>query len=314
MSTYPGNKIEILDGNLQPIPAIPENTVLIIDRALSGPTNVVYYVQDLKQASVLYGASSPLIKKASQAINAGARNVALYRYGGQSAQLVNLFGEDTIIETTAQSANADSDLFLYVGVEPNNPTVDCIIIFKGGKVVYSNSLGGAKESSLVTVEGFSKVDNEVYVGSIANPVPFALVKDHYGSLVTVTGVTTSNAISLGGSYVDADVSSYSKVVKVGNTVVTAYTIDGTTLTLTSAVPDGTTVTYTYVLVETNIDFKYVAGSDALTADYRTQYELLDKALDELDLVSAKGILVGDLHGVPNLATGFTPVVLGPSGV
>jgi hypothetical protein len=310
MATYPGNKIEILDGQLQPIATIPEDTVLVIDRALSGPTNIVYYVSDLKQASIMYGAESPLIRKASQAFNAGARNVALYRYGGQAAQILNLFGQDTSIETTAQSVVASDNLYVYIGPEPNSPSVDCILVTRGSKLIYSDTVSTPLTSSVVTVQGFSKTDNSVYVGSYYTPVPFSEVAAEAGTLTSFTGVIASNTVALGVGYDDTKVSSYSKLVKLNDVRLepTEYSIAGTTLTVPNAV-DGDTITYSYVTKYTFAEIlakgiEYSAGTDSLDAGYREQYELLDTALRDLDLVSAKAILVGDLHGVANVFTGF----------
>lgn len=311
MATYPGNKIEILDGQLQPIATIPEDTVLVIDRALSGPTNVVYYVSDLKQASIIYGAESPLIRKASQALNAGARNVALYRYGGKAAQLVNLFGPDTLIETTAQSIVAADNLYVYIGPEPNNPAVDCVLITRGTKLIYSDTLATPVTSAVVNVAGFSKNDNSVYVGSYYTPVPFKQAAAEAGTLTSFTGTVTGNSVSLGVGYDDTKVSTYSKLVKLNDVRLepTQYTITGTTLNVPSAV-DSDIVTYSYVTKYTAAKvlaagIKYSAGTDSMDVVYRKQFELLDTALRDLDLVSAKAVLVGDLHGVPSVITGFT---------
>ena len=172
---YPGTLIEVLDGNLANNITIPEDVALIIDRASTGPVGRLYYVTSAKDASVVYGSDSPLIKGMQRAFLAGAKNVALYRVGGRVASIENIFGLGTGLSTAEASSVADVGYSVYIGPEPLNPAVDTLFVYKNNKIIYSNALNGEVDQALVEVDGFDKVNNQIYVGSYQNPVPFAEV-------------------------------------------------------------------------------------------------------------------------------------------
>lgn len=95
---YPGTSIEVLDGNLSNNIAIPEDTVLVVERAYTGPVGRLYYVSAAKDAATVFGSDSPLIKAMQRAFSGGAKNVALYRVGGKVASIENIFGLGTSLE------------------------------------------------------------------------------------------------------------------------------------------------------------------------------------------------------------------------
>ena len=43
---YTKNKLELIDGSLTPVSSVPQDMVLVIERAYSGPTDQLYLVQD----------------------------------------------------------------------------------------------------------------------------------------------------------------------------------------------------------------------------------------------------------------------------
>jgi hypothetical protein len=63
---YPKNRLEIVDGSLLPIASVPEDLVVVVERAYSGPSDTIYIVQDLTEAKMLYGDKSPIINLANR--------------------------------------------------------------------------------------------------------------------------------------------------------------------------------------------------------------------------------------------------------
>lgn len=212
MTNYvtPKTSIEILDGQLLTSVSIPADATLVMDVAEKGPTDRLYFVTDAKEASSVYGTNSPIVQAMQKTFRTGTKNVLLYRVGGTSPTLENIFGEDTSITVRTASTSADINLRVYIGPEPLNPSLDCVIIFNKDRIVYSNTMADPVDLNVVEVEGFDKVDNEVYVGSISNPVPFSLVDKELGERISATSATAT--IDLGTSYKEENVSQYSKVV------------------------------------------------------------------------------------------------------
>ena len=95
MATYknlPGVNLELLDGQLRVNNTSDARRVLIIGRSETGPSNRLYTVYDTNKAASAFGASTPLIRKMSEALLGGATQVQLYRIGGKPAKLNNIFG------------------------------------------------------------------------------------------------------------------------------------------------------------------------------------------------------------------------------
>lgn len=308
---YPGTQIEVLDGNLANNITIPEDIALVIDRASTGPVGRLYYVTSAKEASVVYGSDSPLIKAMQRAFLAGARNVALYRVGGRVASIENIFGLGTSLATVEASSVADVGYSVYVGPEPLNPAVDAVIIYKNNKIVYSNALNGEVDQALVEVDGFDKVNNEIYVGSFSEPVPFADVIAEAGNRVVQT-VTGTNTVTIDPADF-AKLSTYGLQVKLNGKVLKKadYTVSVSgVVTLTPVVDVADTVEVAYVVKFTaqeveDAELTYKVGQDLINSSWKEYYEGFDSALDNIQRVTARSVFIGDLFNVPNIANGDT---------
>ena len=324
---YPKNKLEIIDGSLRPVASLPKDLVLIIERAYTGPTNTVYLVQDLAEAKMIYGDKSPIINLATRTRAGRAANIALFRIGGGAFEYINIFGEDTSLRLTDQSVNAADNLKVYVGPEPKNAARQCVIIFEGSRIIYSNVLGGEINSSKVLVDGFDKIANTVSVGSVATPVPFKEIISSLGGAAATTVATTKETVDVEDwigipvasiSGFDAKTSSLNTVKLTtleGAVVPYTVTADQTTLLINKFV-DGTSET-TPVATSLNVAFfkgltapevkklgiTYVEGKDSLNATAKELYEALDGALEQLELLPTKALVVGDLFNVASVANG-----------
>lgn len=324
---YPKNKLEIIDGSLRPVASLPKDLVLIIERAYTGPTNTVYLVQDLAEAKMIYGDKSPIINLATRTRAGRAANIALFRIGGGAFEYINIFGEDTSLRLTDQSVNAADNLKVYVGPEPKNAARQCVIIFEGSRIIYSNVLGGEINSSKVLVDGFDKITNTVSVGSVATPVPFKEIISSLGGAAATTVATTKETVDVEDwigipvasiTGFDAKTSSLNTVKLTtleGAVVPYTVTADQTTLLINKFV-DGTSET-TPVATSLNVAFfkgltapevkklgiTYVEGKDSLNATAKELYEALDGALEQLELLPTKALVVGDLFNVASVANG-----------
>lgn len=311
---YPGISVEIVDGQLLTPISIPADSTLILDVAVKGPTSRLYFVTNAKDAAAIYGATSPLIKQAQKAFDSGTKNILLYRVGGNPAAIESLFSENNGIQTALSAAGADFGLSLYIGPEPLNPALDAVIVYQGSKIVYSNTLSSPVDLAVVTLDTFNKTTNDVFVGSYLSPVPFSSVVAEAGTRTVVSAVG-DNELTLPVGYVDANVSTYSRIVKVDSAIIPAsgYVIDPIGLTLTisgPAVGPTAVVEYAYVTKFTSGEvttrgIAYTAGEDLINAGYEALYEAFDTALDDLELVDAKVTVIGDLFSVPNVAYGAT---------
>lgn len=306
---YPGTLIEVLDGNLANNITIPEDAALIIDRASTGPVGRLYYVTSAKDASVVYGSDSPLIKGMQRAFLAGAKNVALYRVGGRVASIDNIFGLGTGLSTVEASSVADVGYSVYVGPEPLNPAVDTLFVYKNNKIIYSNALNGEVDQALVEVDGFDKVSNQIYVGSYQNPVPFSDVVKEAGKRVVVTAADT-NTVTIDAADVP-NLSAYGLQVKLNGKIVKAtdftfvngvITITDTLLTGTDAVEVAYIVKFTSDELE-DLELAYREGKDLINSSWKEYYEGFDSALDNIQRVVARSVFIGDLFNVPNIANG-----------
>lgn len=321
---YTKNKLELIDGSLTPVSTVPEDMVLVIERAYSGPTDQLYLVQDLTEAKLIYGDKSPLINLASRTMLGQAENIALFRIGGGAYSFDNVFGPGSNLRLTEASATAADNLKIYIGPEPKNTSRDAVIIWKNNRIIYSNVIGGEIASSLVAVSGFSKQNNELRVGSLKSPVPLADLIKHIGGEASTTVAATQTTVDT-VEWVSVDVSSIagftsensleSIQLKDALDEVVTYTVsDDKTQLLIEAVDGsnevnvGDTLTVSFVKTLTEEErlekgITFTKGKDSINASYKEIYEELDRALESLELLPTKAVVVGDLFDIPTIANG-----------
>lgn len=308
---YPGTFIEVLDGNLANNITIPEDIALVIDRASTGPVGRLYYVTSAKDASVVYGSDSPLIKSMQRAFLAGAKNVALYRVGGRVASVDNIFGLGTSLATVEASSIADIGYSVYIGPEPLNPAVDALIVYKNNKIIFSNALNGEVDQALIEVDSFDKVSNQFYVGSFNDPVPFADIVKEAGNRVikTATNINTIEIDTLDLpklSKYGLQVRVNSKIIKKADYTVDALGVVTVTPSLVADPADVLELAYIVKFTESEIEdheLTYRAGQDLINSSWSQYYEGFDAALENIQRVTARSVFVGDLFNVPNIANG-----------
>ena len=308
---YPGTSIEVLDGNLSNNIAIPEDTVLVVERAYTGPVGRLYYVSTAKDAATVFGSDSPLIKAMQRAFSGGAKNVALYRVGGKVASIENIFGLGTSLETAEASSVASTGLSVYIGPEPINPSLNSVIIYRSGKIIYSNVLGGEVDQGLVYVDGFNKLNNEPQVGSYTNPVPLASVVENLGTRVVITDSDVTSVTIPAGDL--ALVSDFGLTVKVNGRAVRAAdvafdkatgVVSFTTTETTFTVEVSYVKKYTPVEIE-ELEISFEDGEDLVESNWKDYYEAFDQALDDIQRVTLRTVALGDVFNVPNIANGDT---------
>lgn len=321
---YTKNKLELIDGSLTPVSTVPEDMVLVIERAYSGPTDQLYLVQDLTEAKLIYGDKSPLINLASRTMLGQAENIALFRIGGGAYSFDNVFGPGSNLRLTEASATAADNLKIYIGPEPKNTSRDAVIIWKNNRIIYSNVIGGEIASSLVAVSGFSKQSNELRVGSLKAPVPLADLIKHIGGEASTTVAATQTTVDT-VEWVSVDVSSITGFTSANSldTVqlkdaldeVVTYTVSDDKTQLLIEVVDGSnevnvgdTLTVSFVKTLTEEErlekgITFTKGKDSLNASYKEIYEELDRALESLELLPTKAVVVGDLFDIPTIANG-----------
>lgn len=308
---YPGTSIEVLDGNLSNNIAIPEDTVLVVERAYTGPVGRLYYVSAAKDAATVFGSDSPLIKAMQRAFTGGAKNVALYRVGGKVASIENIFGLGTSLETAEASSVASTGLSVYIGPEPINPSLNSVIIYRSGKIIYSNVLGGEVDQGLVYVDGFNKLNNEPQVGSYTNPVPLASVVENLGTRVVITDSDVTSVTIPAEDL--ALVSDFGLTVKVNGRAVRATdvafdkatgVVSFTTTETTFTVEVSYVKKYTPVEIE-ELEISFEDGEDLVESNWKDYYEAFDQTLDDIQRVTLRTVALGDVFNVPNIANGDT---------
>ncbi len=308
---YPGTSIEVLDGNLSNNIAIPEDTVLVVERAYTGPVGRLYYVSAAKDAATVFGSDSPLIKAMQRAFTGGAKNVALYRVGGKVASIENIFGLGTSLETAEASSVASTGLSVYIGPEPINPSLNSVIIYRSGKIIYSNVLGGEVDQGLVYVDGFNKLNNEPQVGSYTNPVPLASVVENLGTRVVITDSDVTSVTIPAEDL--ALVSDFGLTVKVNGRAVRATdvafdkatgVVSFTTAETTFTVEVSYVKKYTPVEIE-ELEISFEDGEDLVESSWKDYYEAFDQALDDIQRVTLRTVALGDVFNVPNISNGDT---------
>lgn len=315
---FPENRLEIVDGSLRPQNSVPDNVTLVIERAFTGPSNTLYLVEDMAVARQIFGANSPLIRLANNTRAANAQNIALFRIGGGAYEYVNIFGPNTSLSLTEESTKAADNIKVYVGPEPKNSARQCIIIYEGKKIIYSNVLGAEVRSSRVLVNGFNKATNTTKVGTPAEPVDFTKLKDHMGTTGTTPTVQVKKATVDDEEWYHievADVTGFQtgtddvmsiSLTKTGtkDVLATKLSADKSKILInkhvdgsSEFVKDSDTVDATFTKKAQSNDIKdvvYKAGKDSMNATYKELYEAMDQALELLELVPTKALVVGDL--------------------
>lgn len=295
----PGVNLELLDGELQIDQTITGPVTLVIGRADSGPSNFQYLMSDSNVASAIYGSSSTLMKMASQAKMGGSKNIVLYRIGGSAAELVDVFGADTLLATKEETSVAGSKYSVYIGPEPSTPAKACIIIFEGDKIVYSDVTGSEVDLGLFNIVGFDK-DTFVYrVGTPTLPETFSGV---------LTAVKADATLSTAG---DASTTGFDLPATDGTTVITTVTVDSVVMAETTdyslSVGTGTlgvdeiefvaapgaaeAIEVAYTNDVTIAGATYSSGGDSTSASLQALYELLDTAYADLETTVATEVIV-----------------------
>jgi hypothetical protein len=304
----PGTFVELLDGNLQIDQTISGPVALVIGTAFSGPSDFQYLVKDSNAASAIYGSESPLVKALSQVKLGGATNIVLYRVGGKAAEIVDIFGEESSIRTREETAGAGSKYSFYIGPEPSNALVSCIIAFEGDKIVYSDVTGSEVDLGVLEIIGF---DKETFTGIVGSPtVPVAMAS-------VVTSVLDDNTLTQTG---DAIETTYDLAPAAGAVVKSAQ-VDGVDATYTMSAGTGTDgvdqIVFDTAPVDTGgIVVQYTtpsatvatfsAGADNVASSLKTKYELLDQAYADLETTIATGVTIaldGVILDAANIADG-----------
>jgi hypothetical protein len=98
-ANLPSISVELQDGNLR-IDKTPKGPVtLIVGTATDGPNETQYLVTDSNAAASIFGSTSPLIQRLSEAKLGGTKNIILYRVGGVSASINGLTGTTSEFST-----------------------------------------------------------------------------------------------------------------------------------------------------------------------------------------------------------------------
>lgn len=305
-----GFSAEILDGKLNHRVTLPEDVVVCVSRAVSGPSNSIYSVSDTEAANRIFGAGSPIIQLMNGALANGAPNVALYRIGGGEAKVENLFGEYTALRSTDASVRADADLKVYAGLLEGNTDFSVFVVYRNGKIVYSNLPGREINSGAVTLDGFDPNNFQFVIGSATAPVS---LKDIPAALRTKSVQTFVLADGTLGKYTITEATAtILQVIRYNLTQDTSTVLkvdvdyqatgaNAVTLNTELTSDESLQIVFSYRSTGTEYDdVNYVVGKDSLDANLNTLYELYDTAFMELEMYDVSGIVIDDLHNVPNI--------------
>ena len=298
---------EILDGKLNPRASLPEDVVLVVSRATTGPSNQLYNVSDTETAKQIFGGNSPIIQLMKHAYAGGAKNVALYRIGGRSASIDNLFGEYTTLRTYTASVNAGSTLSVYAGPRNSDPETSIIIVYDGSKIVYSNSPGQEIDLGVVSLDGFDSATFPYIIGKLGAPVPFkeAVTNLKAKTIESFVGDATKTEFTLQGAGEIVQV-----VLTSGEVIKTLregadYTYAAGKVTLTTAPEKDAVVQVAYAspVNAGQYGITYTKGEDNMGATLNKLYELYDTAFVELEAYDVFSTVIEDLFGARNIASG-----------
>ncbi len=307
----PGINLELLDGNLRIDEQITGPVVLVIGAAYSGPSNRQFLMSDSNQAARIFGADSPLIKKATEAKLGGAKNIILYRIGGKPASIKDLFGLLSEITTKEETAVAGSKYSVYIGPQPNDPLTACLIIFEGSNIVYSNVPGAEVDNGKFTIVGF----DDTFAYRVGTPSAPVLLEDVITSIksdivVNATGDGIETSFDLPGA--DGVVGTVITEVTVGGTPVLPadYTfVAGGVGTPDSVLFDVAPAAAAAIVIKatrphTVAGATYVPSEDSIGVSWQKYYELVDQAYADLETTIATEVLVDRaILDAPNIADG-----------
>jgi hypothetical protein len=303
----PGVNLELLDGNLQIDRSITGPIVLIIDTAHSGPSGYQYLVRDSNEASAIYGADSPLIRKLSEVKLGGAKNIVLYRIGGKAAEISNLFGADSLLGTKEETSIAGSKYNVYIGPEPSSPLVSCIIIFEGDKIVFSNVTGSEVNLGKFNVVGFNKATFGLRVGTPTVPVQLedVLTSLRDDGTAATAGDGVEDTFDLPGPTGAVVASALVNGVAAAYTISAGTGLAGADQIVFTVVPANlATIAVTYSTPATVVGAVYSPGESNTVCTWKKYYELLDRAYADLETTIATEIVVGKaVLDAPNIADG-----------
>lgn len=307
----PGIGLELLDGNLRIDEQVTGPVVLVIGAAYSGPSNRQYLMSDSNQAARIFGADSPLMKKATEVKLGGAKNVILYRIGGKPASAKGLFGALSEITTKEETAIAGSKYSVYIGPQPDDALKAALIVFEGSTIVYSNVPGAEVDLGKLSVVGF----DDTFAYRVGTPTAPVVLEDVVSSVkadivVSATGNGTEDSFDLPGAN------------GVAGTVITKVTVNGSTvLPADYAFVAGTVGTPDSVLFDTApaaaatiaieavrpqiiVDAEFVASADSIGSTWKKYYELVDSAFADLETTIATEVIVDRaVLDAPNIADG-----------
>ena len=307
----PGIGLELLDGNLRIDEQVTGPVVLVIGAAYSGPSNRQYLMSDSNQAARIFGADSPLMKKATEVKLGGAKNVILYRIGGKPASAKGLFGALSEITTKEETAIAGSKYSVYIGPQPDDALKAALIVFEGSTIVYSNVPGAEVDLGKLSVVGFD--DTFAYrVGTPTAPVVLEDVVSSVKADIVVNAVGDNTAVSFDLPGANG----------IAGTAITSVLVNSTPLAPADyllvagsvGVPDSVlfdvapaaaaTIVIEATRPHTVTDAVYVAPADSIGSTWKAYYELVDAAFADLETTIATEVIVDRaILDAPNLADG-----------
>jgi hypothetical protein len=316
-ANLPSISVELQDGNLR-IDKTPKGPVtLIVGTATDGPNETQYLVTDSNAAASIFGSTSPLIQRLSEAKLGGTKNIILYRVGGVSASINGLTGTTSEFSTKEANVISNEKYQVYIGPNPDGVTSGAVmIIFNGPIIVYSNVPTASVDSGLFNIIGFdttttvivgtptAPVELEEVIASTANSGSYAAVGD--ASTVAYTFYTDTSVAGTSSPTITS--------VKVGATVMdpSTYVLSSTgsaptiahILTFNVAPASLAAISIKFTHPVTVVGATYTAGADNIGCSWQKYYELLDTAYDDLETTIATEAYVDRaILDAPNRADG-----------
>jgi hypothetical protein len=300
----PGITLDLLDGNLAIDEQVTGPVVLIVDRSTSGPSNTQYLAADANEAAAIYG-EGPLMERLSEVKMGGAKNIILYRIGGSAAEILDLFGSDTLIGTTEETSAAGSKYSIYLGPSPKGDGNASLIIFEGDRIVYSNVIGSEVDLAKFNVVGF----DFLFTSRIGQPTQPVLLKDALAALVDDAifasvgdGIITDFDLPVTGLSIDK--------VTLDGVPELAYTLSVGTggggvdqIIFTAAPANLAAISVEFNTPAVVSGALYDGGGNSLAASNKEMYELLAEAYSDLETTIATHLLVGSILDTENIADG-----------
>lgn len=317
----PSISVEIQDGNLR-VDNTPRGPVsLVIGTAVDGPNETQYLVTDSNDAAILFGATSPIMKRVSELKLGGTRNILAYRIGGVSASIVDLFGAGTEITAKEKNVASNTKYKAYIGPDPTDEVTPVIIIFEGdkNKIIYSTVSGAEVDNNKFDVD-ITKTDGTDGLAAfnyrVGTPTAPVALEDVFDAGSIREDFVDSYSVGVGGE------SNHNLTgATTPGTTVESITVNGTPLvdgtdytfavgtdvvTWTPGLVDTDAVVIKYSRPVTVAGASYVAGADNTACTWMKLYELLDSAYTNLETTLATDVVVDRaILDAPNLADGAT---------